>query len=64
VAVNTRKPYPHPAPATGGLAKQVRDRIISLSKKQGSEWKQIDGSEDLRLVGVGCSATEPDAAAK
>lgn len=54
VAVNTRKPYPHPAPATGGLAKQVRDRIVSLSKKQGSEWKPIDGSEDLRLVGVGC----------
>lgn len=63
VAVNTRKPYPHPAPATGGLAKQVRDRIVSLSKKQGSEWKQIDGSEDLRLVGVGCGSAEAAEAA-
>lgn len=58
-AVNTRTPYPHPAPATGGLAKQVRDRIVGLSKKQGSTWSPIDGTEDLRLDGVSCAASPP-----
>ncbi|MFV8749908.1 CapA family protein [Nannocystaceae bacterium ST9] len=64
-AINKRTPYPHPSPATGGLAKQVRDRIISLSKKQGSTWAPIDGTEDLRLEGVGCGpdVDSPPAAA-
>ncbi len=53
-AINKRTPYPHPSPATGGLAKQVRDRLVGLSKKQGSTWTAIDGSEDLRLEGVSC----------
>jgi hypothetical protein len=62
-AINKRTPYPHPSPATGGLAKQVRDRIVGLSKKQGSTWSQIDGTEDLRLEGVSCTGSaEPEPA--
>jgi len=57
-AINKRTPYPHPAPVTGGLAKQVRDRVISLSKKQGSTWSIIDGTEDLRLQGLAACGTK------
>jgi len=52
-AINERTPHPHPAPATGELAEQVRERIVGLSRKRGTRWQQIAGSEDLRLAGVG-----------
>jgi hypothetical protein len=47
--VNQREPYAHPVPATGELGERVRERVVSLSAKQGSEWRLIAGSEDLRL---------------
>ncbi|NJK33282.1 MAG: CapA family protein [Deltaproteobacteria bacterium] len=53
-AYNKRTPVPHPVPATGALGKQVRERLVGLSKKLGSSWVQIDGSEDLRLEGEFC----------
>ncbi len=63
-AVNKRTPIPHPVPATDGLAKQVRSRIIDLSAKLGSTWVQIDGTEDLRLDEPLCGEpVEPAAAA-
>jgi poly-gamma-glutamate capsule biosynthesis protein CapA/YwtB (metallophosphatase superfamily) len=52
-AINERTPHPHPAPATGELAEQVRARIVRLSGRQGSRWTRIAGTEDLRLAGVG-----------
>jgi poly-gamma-glutamate capsule biosynthesis protein CapA/YwtB (metallophosphatase superfamily) len=52
-AANQREPDPHPAPATGELAEQVRARMVRLSAKlgakPGSEWRPITGSEDLSL---------------
>lgn len=59
-AINKRTPYPHPSPATGGLAKQVRDRVVGLSSKQGSTWSVIDGTEDLRLDGLSCTGNDKD----
>lgn len=49
-AINERSPHPHPAPATGKLARQVRERIVELSAKQGTRWRRLAGTEDLRLV--------------
>jgi hypothetical protein len=48
-AVNQRAPDPHPAPATGELAEQVRARMVALSAKLGSDWQRISGSDDLTL---------------
>jgi hypothetical protein len=47
--INQPKPYPHPAPATGELAEQVRARVVRLSAKQDSQWQRVAGSEDLSL---------------
>ncbi|MFO7565954.1 MAG: CapA family protein [Enhygromyxa sp.] len=47
-----RTPYPHPTPATGGMGKQVRGRVISQAKALGSSFVQVEGSEDLRLEGL------------
>lgn len=49
-AINERSPHPHPAPAKGKLAAQVRERIAGLSATQGTRWRRIAGTEDLRLV--------------
>lgn len=49
-----RVPYPHPAPATGGMGKQVRQRVTTQAERLGSSFEAIEGSEDLRMVGVGC----------
>jgi hypothetical protein len=58
-AVNERTPHPHPAPATGELSEQVRERIVRLSARQGSRWTRIAGTEDLRLVGKGLGPKAP-----
>lgn len=49
-AINERSPHPHPAPAKGKLATQVRERIAGLSAEQGTRWRRLAGTEDLRLV--------------
>lgn len=50
-----RTPYPHPSPATGGMGKTVRARVIDQGKALGSSFVGVDGSEDLRLEGLpGC----------
>jgi hypothetical protein len=48
-AVNQREPHAHPVPATGELGELVRERVVRLSAKQGSQWRPVAGSEDLRL---------------
>jgi hypothetical protein len=49
-----RTPYPHPTPATGGMGKTVRARVVGQAKALGTEFVQVDGGEDLRLDGLGC----------
>ena len=44
-----RSPYPHPAAATGGMAKTVRKRVVGQAKALGTDFVEIDGSEDLRV---------------
>ena len=53
-AVITRKPSKHPVPATGALLKQVVNRATTQARGLDSELEAIEGSEDLRLVNVGC----------
>lgn len=48
-AVNDPEPDPHPVPATGELAEQVRERMIRLGAKLGSDWRRVEGSDDLVL---------------
>ncbi|MFO0631582.1 MAG: CapA family protein [Nannocystaceae bacterium] len=43
---------PHPVPATGGMGKRVRERVITQGKKLGASWT-LQG-EDLQLDGLGC----------
>jgi hypothetical protein len=50
-----RSPYPHPSAATGGMGKTVRARVVSQAKALATEFVQVDGGEDLRLVGLSCS---------
>lgn len=52
-AVNQRSPHPHPVPATGRLAAQVRERIVPLAGAQGTRWVRVPGREDLRLAPAG-----------
>jgi poly-gamma-glutamate synthesis protein (capsule biosynthesis protein) len=58
-AVIIRTPSKHPAPATGGLAKTVRARVIAQAKELGTEWTQASESEDLVMSGLGaCAGTQ------
>jgi hypothetical protein len=52
-AVNQRTPHPHPVPATGRLAAQVRERIVTLGEAQGTRWVRVRGTEDLSLAPAG-----------
>jgi poly-gamma-glutamate synthesis protein (capsule biosynthesis protein) len=53
--INDPTPHPHPSPATGEPAEQVRHRIVGLSRRLGTRWKPVEGTEDLRLEGeAGC----------
>lgn len=52
-AFNDVTPSPHPVPATGRRAAQVRARIVGLGKPLRTRWTRIAGTEDLRLQGVG-----------
>ncbi len=45
-------PIKHPAPATGYMAEQVRERVRSLSRRFGTRFR--DEGEDLVLEGVRC----------
>lgn len=51
-----RKPSWHPEPATGQRAKQVRDRMIELSKPHRTRLEVVpgvgDASEELRVAGL------------
>jgi hypothetical protein len=49
--VKRRSPYGHPAPARGAEARPMRNRIVTLSKRLGTSWIRIKGSEDLGLDG-------------
>lgn len=49
-AINQRTPHPHPVLATGRLAAQVRERIVTLGEAQGTRWARVPGTEDLRLA--------------
>jgi poly-gamma-glutamate synthesis protein (capsule biosynthesis protein) len=49
-----RKPFKHPAPATGGMGKRVRNRAISQAKGLDTTLTPIEGSEDLRLPDLAC----------
>ncbi|EDM74554.1 capsule biosynthesis protein, putative [Plesiocystis pacifica SIR-1] len=51
-----RQPYPHPAPATGYMGKQVRGRVVSQAKALGTTFEQQ--GEDLEVAGLGCKASE------
>jgi hypothetical protein len=57
-AVNERDPHPHPAPATGELAAQVRGRIVGGRR---TRWQRIAGTEDLRLAPAPSCAASPAA---
>ena len=52
-----RTPYPHPTPATGGMGKTVRARVVDQAKALGTGFTQVDGGEDLRLDGLSCPAS-------
>jgi poly-gamma-glutamate synthesis protein (capsule biosynthesis protein) len=54
VAHITRKPSKHPVPSDGYLAKTVRSRVIKQGAEMGTEWVEIEGSEDLELPGLSC----------
>jgi hypothetical protein len=45
-------PIKHPAPATGYMGQQVKERVRSLSRRFGSRFR--DEGEDLVLEGLGC----------
>jgi poly-gamma-glutamate capsule biosynthesis protein CapA/YwtB (metallophosphatase superfamily) len=51
-------PIKHPAPATGFMAKQVRERVRTLSDRWGTRFR--DEGEDLVLEGLGCPGGERD----
>lgn len=50
----TRKPYKHPAPATGGMGKKVRARAVSQAKALETTLEPVEGSEDLVVSGLSC----------
>lgn len=49
-----RLPVQHPVPADGFMGRKVRDRLISLAKRKGTEWAQVPDSEDVALAAVTC----------
>jgi poly-gamma-glutamate capsule biosynthesis protein CapA/YwtB (metallophosphatase superfamily) len=49
-------PIKHPAPATGWMAGQVRERVRALSKRWGTRFR--DEGEDLVLEGLECPGGE------
>jgi hypothetical protein len=54
-----RTPSKHPAPATGGMGKLVRNRMTTLSQELGTELELV--GEDLRLAGFPCDEPDPSA---
>ena len=49
-------PIKHPAPATGFMGQQVRERVRSLSRRWGTRFRDV--GEDLALEGLGCPVEE------
>jgi len=47
-----RTPYPHPSAATGGMAKQVRRRVVGQAQDLGTSFVEVEGREDLRVEGL------------
>jgi poly-gamma-glutamate synthesis protein (capsule biosynthesis protein) len=50
-----RTPFKHPAPATGALARKIRDRMLAKARALDTALEPVEGGEDLRLAG-GCPA--------
>jgi poly-gamma-glutamate synthesis protein (capsule biosynthesis protein) len=50
-----RAPIRHPVPATGGMGKRVRERVISQGKALEAEWAQLEGRETLGLSVPTCA---------
>jgi len=49
-----RRPVQHPVPATGYMGRQVRDRLVSLSKRKSTTWTQVEDGEDVVLDPLTC----------
>ena len=50
-----RRPVQHPVPADGFMGRKVRDRVVSLGKRKGTTWEQVEGGEDLVLTPASCA---------
>lgn len=50
-----RTPFKHPAPATGGMGKRVRGRVVSQAKALDTQLTPVEGSEDLEVTGLACA---------